>query len=100
VSNRVKAAPGLLAGNSAARLPSRWDQVRAACRTALFALSGFMALAFAEVRRDRSSSLVTANGFRRKAAFAERRTVLHRIGRLRRVACGICRRGTYDACRA
>src|SRR5262245_16110522 len=56
-SSWSKAAWGLVA-DEAARLPSRWDQVRACCVIVSLSLGKFMAPAFAEVGRKWSSSLV------------------------------------------
>jgi hypothetical protein len=64
VSSWVMDASGLLTGDAAARLPSCSDQFRAACRAV--SLSEFMAPAFAEGRRDRSSSVVPGGGCSRK----------------------------------
>jgi hypothetical protein len=64
-SSCVIEVSGLLMGDAAARLPSCSDQVLAACRAV--SLSEFMAPAFAEVRRGRSSSVVPGGGFWRKA---------------------------------
>lgn len=58
VSGCVKDPPGGIAGNVAAKLPSRPDQLRAAWFAGSFSLNRFMAPAFADMGRGQSFSLV------------------------------------------
>jgi hypothetical protein len=66
-SSCVRAAPSRAADEAAARAPRCSDQLRACCLDTSVSLRGFIALAFAEMRGDRSPSLVTGRSCSRKA---------------------------------